>query len=68
MKLILSKHAVEQARARGVSIDEVKDAVQKGAKHLQGNKIVSDYGYIRVVYKKLEEECFIITVMVRKGD
>ena len=68
MKVILSKHAMEQARERGITIEQIKKTVQRGAKHLQGKKIISDYTYIKVVYKKIEEEYFIITVMVRKGD
>lgn len=69
MILTLSRHAIEQARERGISIEQVKTAIQRGAKHLQGEeKIVSDYTYIRVVYKKLKDEFFVITVMIRKGD
>ena len=68
MKLFLSKHAKEQARERGVGIEQIKDCIKRGAKHLQGNKIVSDYTYIRVVYKKVKDENFVITVMIRKGD
>jgi len=68
MELTLSKHAIEQARERGISIDRIKKCIQRGAKHLQDNKIVSDYTYIRVVYKKIREEYFVITVMIKKGD
>ena len=68
MKITLSKHALEQARERGISVEQIKKAIQMGAKYLQGRKIVSDYTYIRVVYKKLKEEHFIITVMVKAGD
>jgi len=68
MKLTLSKHAKEQARERGISIEQIKNCVQRGAKHLQGKKIVSDYTYMKIVYKKLGEEYFVITVMIRKGD
>jgi hypothetical protein len=68
MKLTLSQHAIEQARERGVSIEQVKNAIQRGAKFLQSDKVVADYTYIRVVYKKIKEEYFVITVMVKKGD
>ena len=68
MKLVLSKHAKEQARERGISIEQIKKCIQRGAKHLQGKKIVSDYTYMKIVYKILGEEYFIITVMIRKGD
>ncbi|MBU0629237.1 MAG: DUF4258 domain-containing protein [Nanoarchaeota archaeon] len=68
MKLRLSNHAIEKARERGISIEQIKNAIQRGAKHLQGEKIVSDYTYVRAVYKKIGDEFFVITVMVRKGD
>ncbi len=68
MKVILSKHAIEQARERGISIEQIKKTIQRGAKHLQGNKIISDYTHIKVPYKKLKEDLFVITVMIRKGD
>lgn len=66
MEIVLSKHALEKARERGITVNEIKKTIQQGAKHLQGNKIVSDFTYIRVVYKKIQEKPFIITVMVRK--
>jgi hypothetical protein len=68
MKLTLSRHAIEQARERGVSIEQVKNAIQRGAKFLQGDKVVADYTYIRVVYRKVKEEYFVITVMVKKTE
>ncbi len=67
MDLIMSKHALEQARERGISINEIKKAIQQGAKHLQEkNKIVSDFAHVRVVYKIIEERQFVITVMIRQ--
>ena len=68
MILTLSKHAKEQARERGISVEQIKNAIQRGAKHLQGEKIVSDYAYIRTVYKIVGDDFFVITVMIRKGD
>lgn len=65
IKIILSKHALEQARERGISVNEIKKTIQRGAKYLQNNKIVSDFMHIKVVYKKKENEYFIITVMMR---
>lgn len=65
MKIILSKHAIEQARERGISIKQIRDVIKRGSKYLQDEKIVSDYTYIRVVYKKLKDENFVITVMIK---
>ncbi|HHI04187.1 MAG TPA: DUF4258 domain-containing protein [Candidatus Woesearchaeota archaeon] len=67
MEIQLSKHALDQARERGISISEIKRTIQRGAKHLQDkNKIVSDFMHIKVVYKKMHDIYFIITVMIRK--
>ncbi len=67
MELLISRHALEQARERGISVSEIKKAIQQGAKHIQKpNKIVADYMHIRVVYKRIKEKYFVITVMIRK--
>ena len=68
MKITLSKHALEQARGRGVSLEQIKNTIKRGAKFLQGRKIVAEYMYIRAAYKIIDEEYFIITVMIKKGD
>lgn len=61
-----SKHAREQIIARGISTNEVKEATQRGMKHTQQpNKIVSDYKYFSVVYRKIEDVYYIITVKPR---
>ena len=66
IRLVLSKHAIEQARVRGISINEIKEAIQKGTKFIQGNKVIASFRHIRIVYRKLKDNNFIITVMVRK--
>lgn len=67
MELLMSIHALEQARERGISINEIKEAIQKGAKFMQDGKIVSNYRHIRIVFKKINEMFFVITVMIRKN-
>lgn len=62
----MSKHALEQARERGISVNEIKDTIQKGAKFVQDEKIVSDYRHIRIIFKKMNNKFFVITVMIRK--
>lgn len=67
MDIFMGKHALGQARERGITTREIKKAVQQGAKHIQKpNKIVADYMHVRVVYKKQRDSCFVITVMIRK--
>lgn len=66
MKIVMSRHALEQARERGISLNEIKKTIQRGAKHFQEkNKIVSDYMHVRVVFKKMRDFYFIITVIIR---
>jgi len=52
--------------ARGISEQEVQDALKSGSKCLQSpDKIVSEYKYFAVVYKKAVEIIFVITVKPR---
>ncbi len=52
--------------ARGISVEEVKEAVQRGSKGLQEpNKILFFYKYFCVVCRKVGEDYFIITVKPR---
>lgn len=61
-----SKHARKQMAARGISEEEVGEAIKRGSKELQKpNKILSYYKYFCVVYKKIGERCYIITVKPR---
>ena len=62
----MSQHALEQARERGISINEIKEVIQRGAKHIQDEKIVSNYRHIRVVFKKIKDKFFVVTVMIRR--
>ena len=64
--IILSRHAKDQARERGISLNEIKLTIERGAKYTQlPNKIVSEWVHIKIVYKKIKDDYFIITVMVR---
>jgi hypothetical protein len=65
MEIVMGKHALEQARERGVSINEIKDAIRCGAKSLQEDKIISMYGHIKIIFKKIKDKYSIITVMIR---
>lgn len=51
---------------RGISVNEVEDAIRKGAKELQmPNKILHHFRYFTVVTKKLNDCHFVITVKPR---
>ncbi len=66
MALFFSKHAREQMVARGIDESRVEEAIKRGSKYLQRpNKIVAEYRYFSVVYKKSGEYYFVITVKPR---
>ena len=66
MRVKYSKHAREQMIARGVTEKEVEECIQRGSKELQKpNKILSYYQYFCVVYKKIEDTHYVITVKPR---
>lgn len=51
---------------RGVSENEVEEAIRKGDKELQKpDKILHHYTYFTVVTKKISEDYFVITVKPR---
>ena len=64
----MSRHALEQARERGISLNEIKETIKNGAKCLQGDKIAAMHRHLRVIFKKLNEKYFIITVMIRREE
>jgi len=65
MRIILTKHARERMVSRGISLEEVKNAILKGSKRIQDGKIVSAYRYFEVVYKKVDEIFVVVTVSPR---
>ncbi|MAG20272.1 hypothetical protein CL618_02465 [archaeon] len=61
-----TKHARKQMIFRGISDNEVIEGIKKGNKELQKpNKILSHYRYYCVVYKKINDTYYIITVKPR---
>ena len=65
MRIILTKHARERMILRGISLEEVKNAILKGNKRVQDGKIVAAYRYFEVVYKKVDEIFVVVTVSPR---
>ena len=60
-----SRHARLRMIERGISEKEVNDAVNKGTKRRQGKKIAATYRHLEVVFKKVKEDYYVITVMAR---
>lgn len=65
LKIKYSKHARFRMIERGISSEEVETAINKGIKRIQDGKIASAYTYFEVVYKKIGNEIYVITVKPR---
>ena len=66
MLIKLSDHAEEMMIERGISMKEIENAIRMGSKFIQKpNKIVAEYTYFSVVYKKIGDVYYIITVQPR---
>jgi len=65
LKFRYLKHARFRMVERGISEKEVENAIIKGRKHIQDDKIISSYSYFEVVYKKIGEIVYVITVKPR---
>lgn len=61
-----SKHARERMVLRGITEKEIQEAIKRGSKELQKpDKILSRYKYFCVVYKKIKEDLYVITIRPR---
>ena len=61
-----SRHAREQMVARGISETDAEEGIKRGSKELQKpGKILSYYKYFCVVYKKIDNNFYVITVKPR---
>lgn len=60
-----SRHARHRMIERGISEKEVSEAIKKGTKRNKNGKIVASYTYFEMVYKKIHDTYYVITVMLR---
>ena len=65
MEIILTKHARERMIVRGISLEEIKNAILKGSKRIQDGKIIATYRYFEVVYRRADDMFVVITVTPR---
>ena len=64
-RILYSRHARQRMILRGISEREVRDAIRKGTKRTQDDKIGASYTYFEVVYVVRGENTFVITVQFR---
>ena len=66
MAIKYSAHARQQMVARGISEIDVSEAIKRGSKELQRpSKVLAYYRYFCVVYKRVGDDLYVITVKPR---
>lgn len=65
LKIRYSRHARLRMVERGISENEVEQAILEGNKRIKENAIISAYLYFEVVYRKIMDVIYVITVQLR---
>lgn len=64
IKIEYRRHAQERKTQKGINDNEVKRAIQRGAKKIQNsNKVLASYADLKIVYVKKNNIYYIITIM-----
>jgi hypothetical protein len=66
MRLIITKHAQQRMDLNGITEDQIRMAIQRGAKTVQTEGFLVVYTYIRVAYRIINDKYIIKTVMIEK--
>ena len=65
IELIITKHAKERMIQHSITKEQVKMAIERGAKVKQTEGYLASFTYIKVAYKKISDETYKIkTVFV----
>jgi hypothetical protein len=65
MRLLLSDHARKRMFERGISTEEIAEAIERGRKWREGHTLHATVRNIEVVYKVMDSDIFVITVHYR---
>lgn len=65
LRILFSRHARLRMVERGISASEVRDAILKGTKTRQEDRIIAAYRYFEVVYRREGDVAFVITLKPR---
>ena len=50
-----SKHIFDRMKLRGIGIDQIREAIQKGSKKIRkDNSIVTEYRWFKVIYREIQ--------------
>lgn len=64
-ELVITKHAKERMIQHGITKDQIRMAVEHGAKVKQTEGYLASFAYVKVAYKKIGENTYKIkTVFV----
>lgn len=66
MQLIITKHAQERMDLNGISEEQIKMTIQRGARIPQTEGFLAIYTYIRIAYKICGDKYIVKTVMIEK--
>lgn len=67
IEIILTKHAKEKMVIHGISKEQVKIVIERGAKSKQTEGYLASFTYIKVAYKIVAENCYKVkTVFIEK--
>ena len=64
MEVILTIHAKERMAAKGITIEQVKNTIQRGAKVKQTDGFEASYTYVKVAFKIIGEKYIVKTVKI----
>lgn len=62
--IIYKPHALQRMGDRGITKEQVRRALERGAKFKQSDGLLSKYTYFSVAYKKVGSRYIIKTIMV----
>ncbi|MBI2666592.1 DUF4258 domain-containing protein [Candidatus Woesearchaeota archaeon] len=64
--LKITKHAKERMALHGITLEQVKRAIQQGAKTKQTEGYLASYVYLKVAYREIGEKYYKIkTVFIK---
>ena len=63
-QLVFRQHAVERMMDRGITVEQVKTAIERGSKFIQTDGILAKYTYFAVAYKKVGRKYVIKTIII----
>jgi len=64
IKLKITKHANDKMMWLGISKEDIKKAILRGSKFKQTDGYLAIYTYLKVAYKKLDENLYKIKTVI----